>query len=669
MTPWSPSDCEALYNVPNWGRGYFRINALGHVETTPDGPASTNGSAIDLFEMIGQIRRRGIQPPILLRLDGILRARVRELNQAFNDARAEFAYEGPYRGVFPIKVNQQRHVVEALLQEGRKHGTGLEVGSKPELLAAIAMQADGGSLLICNGYKDDSYVETALLSSKLGIHPIVVVEKFSELKTILSVSARLDIEPVIGIRTKLSWRGAGRWSDSGGDRSKFGLTTRQIVDVVDVLKAAGKLHCLELLHYHLGSQVTDIRSIKTALREASRTLVELHQMGARIRFMDVGGGLGVDYDGSSTDFESSINYSLQEYARDVVFQISEACKEAEIPHPTIVTESGRALTAHHAVLVVDVVGVSDFGASKPPDPALESEPEIVRNAYDTCEKVTAKNFQESYHDAQQAREEAMVLFNVGQLSLAERARVEEFFWHICHRILRVIRGMSYVPDDLANLQRDMADTYFLNFSLFQSIPDSWAVNQLFPVLPLHRLDEKPTRNAVLADITCDSDGKVDRFIDLRDVKRTLELHALRPGEPYYLGFFLVGAYQEILGDMHNLFGDPNIVHVDLDELGRPRVTHVVQGDRTSEVLSYVEYIEKDILSRLRQHIERSLEEGRMTFEESAMLQDRYEAGLASYTYLAPANQAHSVLTPQAPTQSEAAQPESGLTPPGIDAGV
>ncbi len=659
MATWTHHDGESLYNVPKWGCGYFRINAEGNVEAVVESP--NNGQVgIDLHKLIGQIERRGIGTPLLLRFDGILRSRVRELNNAFNAARADFNYQGPYRGVYPIKVNQQRHVVEALLEEGRKHGTGLEVGSKPELLAAIALQADGGSLLLCNGYKDEEYIETALLSSKLGIYPIIVVEKLSELETVLKVSEQLKITPHIGVRTKLGGRGSGRWSESGGDRSKFGLTTRQIVELVETLERQNKLSCLELLHFHVGSQVTDIRAIKNALREATRTLIDLTEMGCRIRFLDVGGGLGIDYDGSSTNFESSMNYSLQEYARDVVYHLSEACKEAAIPEPAIVTESGRALTAHHACLVTEVLGVSDNAASSVPEPPLadEDEKEIIKNAASVCDGVSAKNYQESYHDAIQLRDEAMVLFNVGQITLRERARVEEFFWRTCQKILRIAREQPYVPDDLANLERDMADTYFLNFSVFQSLPDSWAIHQLFPVLPLHRLNEQPTRHAVLADITCDSDGKIDRFIDLRDVKRTIELHPLRSNEPYYLGFFLVGAYQEILGDMHNLFGDPNIVHVDADESGRPRLTHVVRGDRTEEVLSYVEYFEQDVLTRLRRHIERSLEEGRMTFEESALLQKRYEAGLQNYTYLEretgssdvsaplPSNEATPAPTPQ-----------------------
>jgi arginine decarboxylase len=380
MTPWTHVDGEALYNVPNWGRGYFRINSEGNVEATPEGPDRPNSPAIDVYQLLGQILRRGIQTPILMRFDGILRARVRELNQAFNAARAEFDYKGSYRGVYPIKVNQQRHVVEALLEEGRKHGTGLEVGSKPELLAAIALQADGGSLLLCNGYKDENYIETALLSSKLGIYPVIVVEKFSELATILTVSERLGIKPVIGVRSKLGGRGSGRWSDSAGDRSKFGLNTRQIVDLVEVLKSAGKLECLELLHFHVGSQVTDIRAVKNALRESTRTLIDLHAMGARIKFMDVGGGLGVDYDGSSTNFESSMNYSLTEYARDVVYHMSVACREAEIPEPAIVTESGRALTAHHALLVTEVLGVTDYGHAGPSEALLPDDHALIQNS-------------------------------------------------------------------------------------------------------------------------------------------------------------------------------------------------------------------------------------------------------------------------------------------------
>ena len=471
--------------------------------------------------MIGQIRRRGLEAPILLRFDGILRARVRELYEAFNQARAEYGYEAPYACVFPIKVNQQRHLVDVLLQEGRQQGMGVEIGSKPELLAVMALYSEKNRLVICNGYKDREYVETALLTSRLGTLPVLVVEKLSELQTILQASEELGIRPILGVRTKLGGRGAGRWKDSGGDRSKFGLTTREIVVLAEELQRHDMLDCLQLLHFHLGSQITRIRSIKNALGEATRTFTELIRVGAPIRWFDVGGGLGVDYDGSSTDFESSVNYTIREYASDVVSYVKEACEVADVPQPTILSESGRALTAHHAVLVTEVLGVTDFSTVGIPVHADQDEPDLIRYFVDVCERVDSDNFQECYHDANELRDEAMTLFNVGQLNLHDRARAEEFFWHTCEKILRVTRKLDYVPDDLEHLERDMADTYFLNFSVFQSMPDAWAIEQLFPILPLHRHDEEPTRRAVLADITCDSDGKIDRFIDLRDVKRIL----------------------------------------------------------------------------------------------------------------------------------------------------
>ncbi len=633
MAKWTHHDSETLYNVPKWGQGFFKINEQGNVEVRPEGLDRPGRAGIDMYELIGQILRRGVSMPILLRFDGILRSRVRAMNDAFNHARKEYNYTAPYRGVFPIKVNQERHVVEALLSEGHNYNMGLEVGSKPELIAVIALLAGRSSMMVCNGYKDEEYIEMALLSTKLGITPMLVVEKYSEIETILRVSRKLDIRPSIGLRSKLSGKGAGRWQESGGDRSKFGLTTREMVSVVETMKAEGMIDCIKLLHFHLGSQIPEIRSLKNALREATHTLVGLHRMGASIEWFDVGGGLGVDYDGSQTNFESSMNYSLQEYANDVVYHLKQACDEAEIPQPTIITESGRALSAHHAVLVTEVLGTTDFTEESLPIKPSEDENTLVRNAHAAWEAVNAKNFQESYHDAVQIRDETMVLFNVGQITMPERARVEDYFWRTCERILRITRTLDYVPDDLANLERDMADTYFLNFSLFQSVPDSWAIHQLFPVLPLHRHNEAPTRRAILADITCDSDGKVDRFIDLRDVKRTLELHPLKANEPYYLGFFLVGAYQEILGDMHNLFGDTNVVHVDLDESGRARLTHVLRGERVQDVLEYVEYFEADLLQSLRRSVEKSLEEGRITFEESALLYRRYEAGLHGYTYL------------------------------------
>ena len=670
MAKWTHLDSENLYNVQKWGQGFFHVNEQGNVEVRPEGSDRPNRAGIDLYELLGQLLRRGVSTPILLRFDGILRSRVRAMFQTFDNARREFGYQAPYCGVYPIKVNQERHVVEALLQEGANHGLGLEVGSKSELIAVIALQAGRGSLMICNGYKDEEYVEMALLATKLGITPIIVVEKLSELETILRVSKALDIEPAIGVRTKLSGRGSGRWKDSGGDSSKFGLTTRDIVQMVETLEQEKMLHTLQLLHFHLGSQIPEIRSLKNALREATHTLVGLHKMGVRIRWFDVGGGLGVDYDGSSTNFESSVNYSLQEYANDVVYHLQQACAEAEIPQPGIVTESGRALSAHHAVLVTEVLGTTDFASVGIPVPPKEDEHEVVHNISAVAENVTAKNYQESYHDAIQLRDEAMVLFNVGQVGMRERARVEEFYWRTCEKILRITRLLDYVPDDLASLERDTADTYFLNFSLFQSVPDSWAIHQLFPVLPLHRLGESPTRRAILADITCDSDGKVDRFIDLRDVKRTLELHPLKKDEPYYLGFFLVGAYQEILGDMHNLFGDTNVVHVDLDDAGRPRLMHVLRGERVQDVLEYVEYFEPDLLSNLRRSVEKALEDGRITFEESALLYRRYEAGLHGYTYLTRERRSSETATAAAPANggngsSASSAPPAALPNPNV----
>lgn len=632
MSPWTSASSDELYNVEKWGHGFFAVGPGGNVEVRPDG--GDESPRIDLYELIGQVRRRGIQTPLLVRFDGILRARVRELNEAFAAAIGTYGYAGGYEGVFPIKVNQQRHVVEELLAEGRGHGMGLEVGSKPELLAAIALKSDAPMLCICNGYKDQEYVETALLASKLGLRTVIVIEKYTELATILRAARLLGIQPRIGVRTKLWGKGSGRWMESGGDRSKFGLTTQQIVRVVEVLEAEGALDSLQLLHFHIGSQVTEIRALKNALREATRTLIALSEMGADIRWFDVGGGLGIDYDGSHTNSESSRNYTVPEYVDDVVYHLHEACRERAIRPPTIVTESGRALTAHHAILVTEVLGVSDYlsNGSPPLDPSADDH-EVLRRFAETLAEVSEKNYLAAFHDAQQFRDEAMLEFSVGQLDLRQRARVEEYYWRICERVRAIARTLDYVPDDLGDLERDMADTYFLNFSVFQSLPDAWAIGQLFPVMPLHRLDEEPRRRAILADITCDSDGKIDRFIDLHDVKSTLEVHELVPTEPYYLGVFLVGAYQEILGDMHNLFGDPNIVHVDVDAEGRPVLKHVVRGDRTQEILSYVEYFEGDLLSRLRLNIEHAIAAGTMTPEESAMLQQRYEAGLASYTYL------------------------------------
>jgi arginine decarboxylase len=630
MDHWTVQDSKSLYNIDSWSLGYFGINEAGNVDVAPEG----SEDRLDIRALVDQLKRRGVQAPLLLRFDGLLRARVRDLFEAFDNARKEFDYPGNYRLVYPIKVNQEREVVEALLEEGRARGMGLEIGSKPELIAVMTLRGGADdSLVICNGYKDDEYIELALLAQKLGITPVIVIEKFTELEAVLRKSEELDIRPIIGVRSKLSYRGSGRWSESGGHRSKFGLTTQETVALVARLQESGHLDCLRLLHFHLGSQITNIRSLKTGLREATHTLTGLAKMGVKIDWFDVGGGLGIDYDGSSTNFDSSMNYSLQEYANDVVYQVGEACREAAIQAPTILTESGRALSAHHAVLVTEVLGISGPCRGELPAVPTVTDHELVRDVYEILQAITEKNFQESYHDLRELRDQARMMFNTGQLNMLDRADFESWFWQGLQKVHRITASVNYVPDDFANLERDLAETYFLNFSLFQSLPDSWAIKQLFPVMPLHRLNEEPTQRAVLADITCDSDGKIDRFISRREVKRTLELHTVHQDEPYYVGIFLTGAYQEILGDMHNLFGDTNIVHVDTDGQGRPHLRHIVRGERVQDVLAYVEYFEKDLLRDMRRHIEDSLDRGLMTYEESALVWRRFEAALNGYTYL------------------------------------
>jgi arginine decarboxylase len=628
MRAWTIKDSSELYNVAGWGRDFFSINEAGHVEVTPSGPGSAR---IDLKELIDDLRSRGLNLPLLIRFSDILRMRVHQLCGAFQQAIAENDYRGVYRGVYPIKVNQQRHVVEELIEYGRPFNLGIEAGSKPELLVALALQDNPDALILCNGYKDKAFVETALLAKKLGRQVIIIVDRMGELETILQASRELDIRPVIGVRARLATKGAGKWVESTGDRSKFGLTTAEIVAAVERLRTEDMLDCLQLLHFHIGSQITAIRAIKDALREASRIYVELHALGANMRYLDCGGGLGVDYDGSQTNFHSSVNYSLAEYAADVVSQIAEACNAKGVPHPDIITESGRALTAHHSVLVFNVLGTNEILLGQIPDKLAKGEHAIIRQLFETYKGVSRKNFQESYHDALQLKEESIGAFNLGVLDLRGRARVEELFWATCEKILKIVRELSYVPDELESLEKHLSDTYYCNFSLFQSLPDHWAVRQLFPTLPLQRLNEVPLRRAVLADLTCDSDGKMDQFIDLKDVRDYLPLHKVN-GEPYYIGCFLVGAYQEILGDLHNLFGDTDAVHVRLDG-DDYRVEHVVEGDSVTEALSYVQYSKDDLVARMRRSVEAALREKRITMAESGRFMRRYEEALDGYTYL------------------------------------
>ncbi len=629
---WTIQNSLNQYLIARWGQPYFAINEAGNLTCDPSGK---NEYPIDLKELVDDLCRRGIEPPLLIRFNDILGSRVQVIADSFKRSIEEYGYKNTYRSVLPIKVNQQRHVVEELVRHGKNYNLGLEAGSKPELLVAMALIDDANSILLCNGYKDAEYLETALDAQRLGLKPFLILDRFAELPQIISIAKRRNLIPHIGIRAKLSTRGKGRWEDSSGDRSKFGLTSREIVEAVELLQREDMLGCLELLHFHIGSQITSIRSIKNAVREAAHLYCNLRRMGCeRLAYMDIGGGLAVDYDGSRSDFHSSMNYSTQEYADDVISTTQEICDENNMPHPGIISESGRALVAHHAMLVFNVLGVNEMARMGQNDilPPTENEHSVLHSMWEAYECVNKKSFQEAYNDAQSAKEESVTLFSHGLIDLETKARIDDLYWATCQKVQQGLVNESFVPEDLKDLDKKLSDTYYCNFSLFQSLPDSWAVGHIFPIAPIHRLEEEPTREAILADLTCDSDGKLDQFIDLQDVKKTIRLHAAN-GKPYYLGAFLVGAYQEILGDLHNLFGDTNAVHVSLRSDGKYRLDHVVKGDTVSEVLSYVEYDRLDLLKRIRNLAEFAVREGGLTFEESAMLMRRYEEGLAGYTYL------------------------------------
>jgi arginine decarboxylase len=629
MRNWTLKDSAELYQVANWGAGFFGINDKGHVEVTPRGP---DGAAIDLFELLPQLQDRGLRLPLLVRFSDIVSSRVRGLSRAFAKTIADYAYEGRFRGVYPIKVNQQRHVVEEIVRFGAPHRIGLEVGSKPELIIALALLDTPGALLVCNGYKDRAYIETVLLAQRLGRTPIIVIDRYPELDLVIKVSREMGLRPHIGVRARLTTKSVGKWADSSGERSKFGLSAVEIVEAVDRLKAENMLECLELMHFHIGSQITTIRAHKDAQREACRIFVGLHAMGARPHLLDVGGGLGVDYDGSQTNFHSSMNYTVQEYANDVVSSIQEACDEVGVPHPDIVTEAGRAMVAHHSVLIFDVLGTSELRLAESPDPVSEDDPRVLQDLYETWGNLSRKNPLEGWHDLVQLKEEAGTLFALGFLDLRARARVEKLFQAGCEKLLRIVRELPQVPEELEDLEKTLADTYYGNFSMFQSMPDHWGFKQLFPVMPIHRLDEEPTRRGVIADLTCDSDGKIGEFIDQHDVRKTLELHAVN-GAPYYVGVFLVGAYQEILGDLHNLFGDTHAVHVRVDDAGKTLIEHVVQGDKVREVLDYVEYDKDELVARVAETAAAAVTRGELSHEEAQHLQKRYEAALEETTYL------------------------------------
>ncbi len=625
---WTVADARDLYDIDRWGKGYFSISDAGHVLVHP---TKEPHRFVDLKELVDTLILRGIDPPLLLRFPQILGQQLGEMRQVFNAAIRDHDYKGGYRCVYPIKVNQQRQVVEEIYQLGRQHGFGLEVGSKPELLAVMAV-ADNETPIICNGFKDDEYIELCMLARKIGRNITPVVEKYTELDLILQKAEKLGVRPSIGIRIKLASRGAGRWKSSGGYRSKFGLTVSEATRALETLKALGMEDCLKLLHFHLGSQITNIRHIKGAVIEAARVYTDLWKQGAGLEILDVGGGLGIDYDGSQTDFESSVNYTLQEYANDIVYHVQNICDEAEVPHPVIMSESGRAIAAYHSVLVFNVLGVSGFGEELVPEELPEDAEQPLVDLLETCRNLNLKNLLESFHDAQQALDSALNLFSLGYLPLKQRCLAENLYWLICRRVFALARQMDVFPEELEGLESMLSDTYFCNFSLFQSMPDSWAVKQLFPIMPVHRLEQRPTRHAVLGDISCDSDGKVDQFIDRRDVKKTLPLHAFN-GEPYYLGAFLVGAYQEILGDLHNLFGDTHAVHVRVNEHNKPVLEAVIRGDSVKEVLAYVQFSSSQLLEQFRRDMEEAVMAGKIGYEESGRLLKYYEEGLYGYTYL------------------------------------
>ena len=625
---WTPQVASDFYDVASWGKGYFAVNDSGHVVVRPE---KDPARSVDLKELVDTLVLRGINLPILIRFADILKHRLGEIHSAFETAINEHHYQGGYRCVYPIKVNQQRQVVEEVLEFGKPFRFGLEAGSKPELMAVMAM-ADNDTPIICNGFKDDEYIEMAMLAQKVGRKIIPVVEKYTELHLILKYSARVHVRPSIGLRVKLASRGSGRWKSSGGYRSKFGLSATEATRALQELKDLGMADCLNLLHFHLGSQITNIRQIKAAVNEAVRVYVDLARAGAGLSYLDVGGGLGIDYDGSQTDFESSVNYTLQEYANDVIYHVQNVCDEVGVAHPTIVTESGRAIAAYHSMLVFNVLGVAGMGETDVvPEPGPDAEQPLI-DLQETLRGLTAKNLLESYHDAQQALDQALNLFSLGYLSLDQRCMAENLYWAISRKIQKLARDLDYFPEELEGIDAMLSDTYFCNFSLFQSMPDSWAIKQLFPVMPIHRLNEQPGRHAVLGDITCDSDGKVDAFIDRRDVKRTLMLHPFDGGD-YYLGAFLLGAYQEILGDLHNLFGDTNTVHVRLGPTGEILLDSVIKGDTVREVLNYVQFSSDALVSKLRRDVETALREGRLSYEESGALLRFYEEGLHGYTYL------------------------------------
>ena len=626
---WSPEKSAELYGVESWGHKFFGVNKDGHVTVKlEDGEDSAK---VSLHNIIEGLRDRGTHLPVLLRFRDLLHSRITEINESFREAIKITKYQGNYRGVYPIKVNQQRQVIEEIAEFGKKYHYGLEAGSKPELIAALAHMHDPEAYIICNGYKDEEFIDLALHSQKMGMKIMLVLEMPSELDLILARSKKIGILPNLGIRIRLSTKGSGHWQESAGDKSVFGLNAAQVIDVVDSLKESGHLDCLKMLHYHQGSQIPNIAAIREGCTEAVRIYCDLVKEGAPMGVLDMGGGMAVDYDGSHTNFASSCNYSIQEYCTDIVEVVAQQCDRVGVKHPNLISESGRAVVSYYSVLVFNILDVTSAQTTDKEPVMPEKAPQNLLNLFHVNKTLSKKNLQESMNDAVYYRDQVRAMFLYGAATLRERGLAEAWYWHILTRISKFIDDMDDVPEELTELSNSLADFYYGNFSLFQSLPDSWAIDQLFPILPIHRLDEKPKHRAVLADITCDCDGKIDRFIDKEDVAKILPLHGLKKDEPYYIGIFLVGAYQETLGDLHNLLGDTNVVGVHLEK-GKPVYTHEVEGDTVADVLTYVEFDPKELVSKFRNFAEKAVNDGRISPKERKEIMDLYRAGLGGYTY-------------------------------------
>ena len=629
MKKWTIEDSKELYNMGGWGTSYFGINDKGDVYVTP----CKDNTQIDIRDIMDELALRDITPPVLLRFPDILDNRIEKTSSCFEKAAKEYDYKGESFIIYPIKVNQMQPVVEEIISHGRKFNLGLEAGSKPELHAVIAVQCQSDSLIICNGYKDQSYIELALLAQKMGKRIFIVVEKLNELDIIARIAKKLGVRPNLGVRIKLASSGSGKWEESGGDASKFGLTSSELLAALEILESKGMKDCLKLIHFHIGSQITKIRRIQTALREASQFYIQMHKMGYDVEFVDCGGGLGVDYDGTrSSNSESSVNYSIQEYVNDCLYTFIEAANANGIKHPNLITEGGRSLSAHHSVLVIDVLETASLPEmNEEYEPTPESH-KLVKDLYEIWDNLNPRTMMEDWHDAEQIREEALDLFSHGMVDLQTRAEIERMYWSVCREVNSMAKSMKHLPEELKGLDKLLADKYFCNFSLFQSLPDSWAIDQLFPIVPLQRLDERPTRSATIQDITCDSDGKIANFVTNRHLSHILPVHTIKKNDPYYLGVFLVGAYQEMLGDMHNLFGDTNAVHISVKD-GKYNIDQIFDGETVEEVLSYVQYNPKKLVRQLEIWVTKSVKAGKISLEEGKEFLSNYRSGLYGYTYL------------------------------------